>query len=147
MRSVHSTHGEAVVLPALRRTRGSGRRAQGYGRLLLGAVAGGSTSARAAPAARTARVPLFDLVRRAARRRVARARGPDFGLVTITVATNGTSLSYRCHALSVASSVTTSLFRRCLRIQTSKSLNSIRRTVSTHLLLAVYSRDSGVLAV
>src|SRR3954447_12099625 len=53
------------------------------------------------------------------------------GLATVTEATSGTSLSYRCQALLVASSVTTSVFRKCLRIHTSKSSKSMRRTVST----------------
>src|SRR5438128_6885782 len=39
------THGVAVALSALRGARGSGCSAQGHGRVLLGTVAGGSTSA------------------------------------------------------------------------------------------------------
>src|SRR6266568_3115362 len=53
------------------------------------------------------------------------------GFATVTEATSGTSMSYRCHALLVASSVTTSVRRRCLRTHSSKSLKSIRRAVST----------------
>src|SRR5207244_1910997 len=53
------------------------------------------------------------------------------GFATVTDATSGTSMSYRCQALLVTSSVTTSVRRRCLRIQTSKSANSIRRAVKT----------------
>src|SRR5262245_41569035 len=49
------------------------------------------------------------------------------GLATVTDATSGTSLSYRCRALLVASSVTTPVLARCLLTQTSKSSNSMRR--------------------
>jgi len=61
------------LCPALRGARGSGCSAQGRGRVLLGTVAGGSTSAGPFASPGSARLALRDLVRRSTRGRAARA--------------------------------------------------------------------------